>query len=217
VYVYSGGTGALLWEYDGTSYDENLGRLPTNGTLDFNHDGYADIPIGSIPLNLIHIYSGRTGMLLYDIRGSFESGSADLVGASMAGMGDMNGDGIDDILVGAPGNSRNWTDAGRAYVFAGNDLFLQANQLSYQPYDYFDLENRGGTPGAATCIVLTAVNSTTMFVPIAFGSLDSNGNFGLSGSVPPGLSGISLTFMGYAIAASGHGVADSIPETITFQ
>jgi hypothetical protein len=139
------------------------------------------------------------------------------VGASLAGIGDLNSDGIDDILVGAPGNSRNWASAGRAYVFGGNDLFLQANQLSYLPNDYFNLENRGGAPGAATCIVLTAINSAPMFLPIAFGSLDTNGNFAIVGTVPSGLSGISLTFMGYAVAASGHGVADSIPETITFQ
>lgn len=217
VYVYSGATSAIMFEYDGSLYNEKLGRLPTNSTVDFNHDGFADVLIGSIPWNLVHVYSGRTGTLLYDIRGGVENGLPDLVGASMAGLSDVNGDGIDDVLVGAPGNSRNWAASGRAYVFAGNDLFLQANQLSYQPHDYFDLENRGGTPGAATCIVLTAVNGAPTFVPIAFGSLDNNGNFAIAGTVPTGLSGMTLAFMGYAIAASGHGVADSIPETVTFQ
>jgi hypothetical protein len=215
--LYSGKTGTLRQTFDGSFYLERLGRLPTNGTLDFNHDGYADIPIGSIPRNLVHVYSGRTGLLLYDIRGGVEGGLADLLGASMAGIGDLNGDGIDDLLVGAPGNSRNWAASGRAYVIAGNDLFLQANQLSYQPYDYLELDNRGGTPGAPTCIVLTAVNGAPTFLPLAFGSLDNDGNFAVAGTVPSGLSGLTLTFMGYAIAASGHGVADSIPETIAFQ
>ena len=43
----------------------------------------------------------------------------DAAGSSIAGAGDINGDGFDDILIGAPGNDAVATGAGRAYVVYG--------------------------------------------------------------------------------------------------
>jgi len=45
--------------------------------------------------------------------------SGDLFGWDVAGIGDFNGDGYDDIIVGAPGTDLNGTDSGTAYVFLG--------------------------------------------------------------------------------------------------
>lgn len=217
VYAYSAASGTLLFTFDGTMYVEKLGHvLPSNGSIDFNDDGYADIPIGSPARNAAFVYSGRNGTLLYEILGGTPGGLTETMGSSISSIGDVDGDGIDDMLIGAATNSDPYSWAGRAYVFGGNDLFLQANQPSYQPYDPFSLEIRGGAAGAASCVVLTGVNGTATFFPIVFGNLDSNGTFALTGTVPPGLSGLSLTFMAFAIGAGG-GLADSISETITFQ
>jgi hypothetical protein len=54
-------------------------------------------------------------------------------------------------------------------------------------------------------------------MPLAIASLDLSGTFAISGTVPSGLSGITVNFMAYAVGAKGHGVVDSIPETVTFQ
>jgi hypothetical protein len=217
VYVYSGGNGSLRWTYDGTFSNEQFGKLPANGRIDFNHDGFADIIIGSPHHNSCFVYSGVTGTLLYEFRGSIDNGWPESLGGAVSPMGDFDGDGIDDILIGAPNNSRNQTSAGRAYVFAGNDLFLQADQSSYKFNDPITIEDRGGAPGSPACIVLTDVSGTPTFLPVAIGTLDGNGNFSVSGTVPAGLSGLTMTFMGYAVKASGHGIADSSPETIAFQ
>ena len=43
----------------------------------------------------------------------------DLVGTSVSNAGDVNGDGIDDVIVGARGNNNGGYDAGAAYVIYG--------------------------------------------------------------------------------------------------
>lgn len=65
-------------------------------------------------------------ILLDDVRakgyGSFivtGEGIGDELGASIAGVGDFNGDGIDDIAVGAPSFIANGQNAGRCYVIFG--------------------------------------------------------------------------------------------------
>jgi hypothetical protein len=40
-------------------------------------------------------------------------------GAAVSGLGDVNGDGIDDLMIGAPGSSPNGTYSGANYVFYG--------------------------------------------------------------------------------------------------
>ncbi len=43
----------------------------------------------------------------------------DNAGTTVAGVGDVNGDGLDDILVGAPGSDDLYTNGGSAYLFFG--------------------------------------------------------------------------------------------------
>ena len=45
----------------------------------------------------------------------------DDAGSSVSSAGDVNGDGIDDLIVGAPNNDEGGTDAGAAYVIYGTD------------------------------------------------------------------------------------------------
>ena len=61
----------------------------------------------------------------------------DRAGFSVAIVGDVNGDGFDDILVGAPSNDEGGTDAGAAYVIFGG-----ANG-----FDTIDLQNLQGSAG----------------------------------------------------------------------
>jgi len=228
VYVYSGPTGKLLYQFDGRYQEEHFGMLPLIGRIDLNGDGFGDLligtsyyPSGSLgvgpPDSSVFAYSGRTGRFLYEFRGKQFGAASESLGSSLSSFGDFNHDGFDDVIVGAEG----WTDghfssAGRVYIYGGNDLFLQADQESYAAGDSITIANRGGEPGALSMIVLTDVSGTATFVPILIGTLDANGELAFTGTVPNGLTGLTLQFMGYAQKASGRGLADSIPETLAF-
>lgn len=221
VYVYSGATSALLYSYDGSAYNEVFGLLPRDGRIDFNSDGYADIAIGDPAYSVsgaagaTFVYSGRNGRVLYSFFGSWANSIGEGLGGSLTVAGDNDRDGIDDLIVGAPGNSSDQPTAGRVYIYAGNDLFLQANQTSYLPGDTLTLDVRGGEPYVADLLVATGVNGIPIFVPVALGTLDQFGEWELSGTVPSGLSGLTLTFTAYAQRAP-IGVVDSSPQTLTF-
>jgi hypothetical protein len=46
----------------------------------------------------------------------------DRAGAGLAGVGDADGDGVPDLLCGAPGSDRAGEDAGAAFLLSGMEL-----------------------------------------------------------------------------------------------
>lgn len=110
--------------------DDRCGMVA--GAGDVNGDGFDDILI-SEPMNDDRGSSvGRTYLVLGKAMGwamdtdlstanaSFWGESAiDQSGASISGVGDINGDGYDDFLIGAPGNDEGDDNAGQAYLFLG--------------------------------------------------------------------------------------------------
>ena len=62
----------------------------------------------------------------FEIQGS----SGDSLGLSVAGAGDINGDGFDDVIVGAPGADGDVTDAGAAFVVLGKAGGFQASTFA---------------------------------------------------------------------------------------
>jgi len=225
VYVYSGASGALLYQYDGATKGEKMGWLPRVGRIDFNADGWPDILIGSAlrptspsDRGVVLVYSGRTGSLLYEFNRLNGVPISGTLGGSLSYAGDMNGDGIDDLVVGAPNQLKDsQSAAGAAYVFAGNDLFLQSNAYEYSAGDAIELDIRGGGPGDLALLALVAVNGSPAFIPILVNRLDSNGDLTLSDLAPSGLSGLTLTFKGFAQRSLNLAVIDTSKETITFK
>ncbi|MEW5875150.1 MAG: MopE-related protein, partial [Candidatus Zixiibacteriota bacterium] len=124
VYVYSGQTGALLWQFDGAAASDSFGST-VSGAGDGNNDGFDDVIVGALnadPAGLgnagsAYVYSGQTGTLLWQFDGAVAN---DILGFSVSGAGDVNNDGFDDVIVGArqadPGGR---IDAGSAYVYSG--------------------------------------------------------------------------------------------------
>jgi hypothetical protein len=123
VYVYSGVSGALIHRFDGEDISGWYGwSLCDLGDLDT--DGINDIAIGSPwanlrgsnPTGLTQVFSGATGDEIHRWEGQVESGH---FGNSISNAKDIDGDGIDDLLVGAKWESPSGDLSGSAYIWSG--------------------------------------------------------------------------------------------------
>ncbi|MBI3820494.1 MAG: FG-GAP repeat protein [Planctomycetes bacterium] len=100
------GNGALLYIISSPiPNDTSFGRAVL-GPGDLDHDGLADIVVSAIyggPLGAgaVYAFHGTNGALLYTVEPQF---GADLFGLTLGRLGDINGDGSADFIVGAPGS-----------------------------------------------------------------------------------------------------------------
>ncbi|MFX1286609.1 MAG: integrin alpha, partial [Promethearchaeota archaeon] len=129
------------------------------GAGDVNNDGYDDILIGAPYNNESGTMAGQTYLILgrptanwqmdLDLSAASASflgeGWDDQSGTSVAGAGDVNNDGYDDILIGAPGNSEGGWLSGQTYLILGRptanwqmDLDLSAASASFIGEDWGD-------------------------------------------------------------------------------
>ncbi|MEZ4652808.1 MAG: FG-GAP-like repeat-containing protein [Candidatus Eisenbacteria bacterium] len=94
---------------------------------DVNGDGYADVLVGAPYLSngsaaegRAYLFLGGSGGLSVSPAWTFESNQADAnCGYSVGTAGDVNGDGYDDVIVGAKGYTNTQSHQGRVYVFHG--------------------------------------------------------------------------------------------------
>jgi hypothetical protein len=126
VRVYSGATGDVLIHIDDDPVffaSDDLGAS-VSWIGDVNHDGHADLAVGapgdhqieSVDNGAARIYSGRDGHLLHKFLGADNN---DLLGTSIAGCGDVDGDGTGDLLAGAPSEGASGYDDGALYLISG--------------------------------------------------------------------------------------------------
>ena len=116
VYVYSTHTGKRLWSVDGHPGDQLGTGIEAAG--DTNHDGVPDVVASAPGAGKAYLYSGTDGRTLLTLTAEKTS---DNFGQHVSGVGDVNGDGYADVIVGAPGNGAGGEGAGRAYVYSGRD------------------------------------------------------------------------------------------------
>lgn len=150
MYAYSGSDGALLWTADGEPGDQ-LG-LGIEAAGDVNGDGVPDVIAGAPGSDKVLVFAGDDGLVLHTFT-ALEPG--ELFGRKVSDVGDVNGDGYDDILVRAPQNDAGGEDAGRVYVFSGATAEVLLTLTGEQAGDAFGSSAGGhvSKEGLVTLIV----------------------------------------------------------------
>ncbi len=93
IYMYSGATGALLWQVDQSGFLHTAGSPQFVG--DVNGDGYDDLAACAGPWSQVNIHSGLDGSVLYLL-----TDPASNMNYLPAYLGDVDGDGMDDFSLG---------------------------------------------------------------------------------------------------------------------
>lgn len=105
--VYSGATGVELLNFQGEKTNSffgiavaAVGDTDLDGAPDFLIGSRGQVSSGGNEPGKVYLYSGGDGQLIRTINGT---AVGDMFGDSLAGLGDVNGDGAADYLVGASG------------------------------------------------------------------------------------------------------------------
>ena len=130
VYLFSGADGRLIHRLespDPEKYGE-FGRA-VGCAGDSNGDSVPDILVGAkfedvgeiSDAGRVYLFDGRSGSLL-DTLDSPNREDSRLFGAAVSGIGDIDEDGTDDLVIGASNSDTDEVDgAGRVYLFSGAD------------------------------------------------------------------------------------------------
>ncbi len=123
--VFSGADGSVLYVFQGETGSEHLGTSVAGG-LDVSGDGVPDLVVGgpnywkdgfSETLHgRIAVFSGADGALLWPSFGLQTYGN---YGRSVDLVEDLDGDGLAEVLLGAPGEDAASVGGGRAHLISG--------------------------------------------------------------------------------------------------
>jgi len=152
VYAYSGKEGQLLWTVDGPAQGQ-LG-LGIEAAGDVNGDGIPDVVASAPGVGRAFVYSGIDGAVLLTFVA--DDSTNDNFGRKVGDVGDVDGDGHDDVLVGAPGANGG---AGQAYVYSGADGTRLITWSGEQAGDAFGSAGAGWVEGGHSLIVVGAPNA----------------------------------------------------------
>jgi hypothetical protein len=229
VYVYFGGLTTRTSPdviLTGAARDDRFGTCVA-GAGDIDGDGYDDLIVG-VPYAMSGQGGGIAQIYFGDPMAGIRSGTitlsgprpGDEFGHSVAGAGDVNGDGWADVIVGAWHSDRAAVDAGCAYLFFGGpmmddipDVIVPGSNagdwLGYAVAGAGDVNRDGyadvivGAHGSD----VGGMNAGTALILMGGPAMDGVADVVLVGSIALGVFGVSVAGAG---DANGDGYSDVI-------
>jgi hypothetical protein len=186
-FLFSGADGELIRVLTSpNSSEEGHFGWAVAGVGDTNDDGTPDLLIGSTEdfdgkheAGRAYLFSGATGNVIRDFGSPNSQPNGDF-GTALTGVGDVNGDGASDLLIGAQGEEtlegdrtsrETYQSTGRAYLFSG------ATGEIVQVFS--SLKNRSGTFGRAVSNIKTHQGSApAVLIGAPLESKDGEENIG---------------------------------------
>ncbi|MFT7462915.1 MAG: hypothetical protein ACI9EF_001257 [Pseudohongiellaceae bacterium] len=140
VLIVSGTNGSVLARHWGDDALEKFGHVIAT-VSDRDDDTFADIAVGApgfrgkdkSPAGRVVIISARSGQVILELPGR----DGERFGSSLARVADVDGDGVFELLVGAPGATPNGPESGRAYLISGATGKTLATFDGAAAYDQF--------------------------------------------------------------------------------
>ncbi|MGE0683177.1 MAG: integrin alpha, partial [Candidatus Binatia bacterium] len=225
-FVFNGKDNSVLWILKPPSSESSAFGWSVIGAGDLDQDGTPDMVVGA-PYTSVgetsaqgraYAFSGRTGTLLYTIEDPHPRAGA-VFGWCVAAGGDYNGDGVPDMLIGAPYKDTGTIRAeGEAFVFNGADgslLLTLHNPAPTKSYSGFGLAltaspdiNQDGVPE----ILVGAPFQTVDQFQIQGEAFLFDGRSGKHLSTFDNPSPHQGSMFGYTLAAPGDVNGDHIPD-----
>jgi hypothetical protein len=248
-FVYLGGAEGILDGNPGTAAaqlesDQEYAHLGHSvaGAGDVNGDGYADVIVGAYGYDAGEANEGAAFVFLGGAEGildgnpgtaaaQLESDQANAwLGWSVAGAGDVNGDGYADVIVGARSYDAGETDEGAAFVFLGSASGIADGNPSTahaqlesdwaDAYLGYSVAGAGDVNGDGYADVIVGAESYTMSVPLEGAAFVFVGS--ASGIVgwDPGTAHAQLggdqanARLGYSVAGAGDVNGDGYADVV---
>lgn len=221
----------LSWTFGGVleaGNDEGFG-LSVADAGDINNDGYEDVIAGARafkvdedPAGRVYIYYGSPSGIPGEPSVILQGSENEEFGSSVAGAGDINGDGYDDIIVGAHYYTNGEFQEGAIYIFNGSasgilpepSAQVESNR-TFAEYGHAvsaagDVNGDGFDDIIVSLHVYTNGQSNEGAVYVYLGS--SSG----IGSTPPVIleSNISSVYFGSSVSCAGDMNADGFDDVI---
>ncbi|MBM4015989.1 MAG: hypothetical protein FJ293_13630 [Planctomycetes bacterium] len=165
-------------------------------------------------LDVVELRSGDDAELLQAIAGSAGSG----FGAALLADIDLDGDGGDELVVGAPlTDLPGAVDAGRVHAFDLRELCFAITPLQPFEGDTVTATISGGETGAPHLIVLVDVDGIPLFELLVADVIDEFGGYVLEADVPSGIAGSTFTLQAFSLKYDRPRLVTSNAVAVTVQ